>query len=277
VYDIHAPRGEDWPRLLERRLRASGWPEVEVINAGVPGHASWDNLGRFYSEIWLFQPDIVMVSVAWNDIKDFRWVGPDSTLLRGQRPIYERWGDSWLVDNPFLYERGFLDRLALHSQLYVRLRGRFLNMRLGQRMLEGQRVGSSMALADSISVWAPRQYEMNLRLLAEAAKAAGATPVLLTEPRLAASSTVEADRRRIRYDWVGLSHAALLSAFAAVDSAIVRAADRTGAVAVDLAAHVGHDGALFADHVHTTPAGSARVADALASDLTPLLRRMRRR
>src|SRR5262245_36771362 len=64
AFDPHAVAGHDWPHLTERYLRHSGHRNVEVINAGVPGHATWDLLGRLYGDIWTIGPDYVVVYEA---------------------------------------------------------------------------------------------------------------------------------------------------------------------------------------------------------------------
>lgn len=48
--DTRPDRGEDWPHLVEQFLRSKG-SNVEVINAGIPGHASFDALGQLYSQL----------------------------------------------------------------------------------------------------------------------------------------------------------------------------------------------------------------------------------
>ncbi len=86
TYDPYAMAGRDWPHLAEAKLREMGLPQVEVINAGTPGHASWDSLGRLYAEIWMFEPDFVVICHGWNDIVYFRWLNPDKSLLAGIPP-----------------------------------------------------------------------------------------------------------------------------------------------------------------------------------------------
>ena len=37
VFDAESPHDDDWPHRVERLLHAKGFPNVEVINAGIPG------------------------------------------------------------------------------------------------------------------------------------------------------------------------------------------------------------------------------------------------
>ena len=48
TFDVNLPEERDWPHRVEAILRASAYPQVEVINAGIPGHASWDSFGRLF-------------------------------------------------------------------------------------------------------------------------------------------------------------------------------------------------------------------------------------
>ena len=66
VFDPGSPEGKDWPHRVEDILRQSGFPNVEVINAGIPGHASFDSFGRFFAEGHAFDPDYVVLYNAWN-------------------------------------------------------------------------------------------------------------------------------------------------------------------------------------------------------------------
>ena len=69
---VFDPNADGWPHLTQDFLKTTGHENVEVINAGVPGHASFDSLGRLYSQIWTFEPDYVLVYHGWNDIKYFK-------------------------------------------------------------------------------------------------------------------------------------------------------------------------------------------------------------
>ena len=276
AYDMHAAEGHDWPHLVEASLRQAGHDNVEVINAGTPGHASWDALGRLYAEIWMFQPDYVLVYEEWNDIKYFPWLTPSRSLQRGFRPAPRSdAGNGLMVENPFIYYTGPFDRLLCHSQLYTRLRRRFWWWRLGEIGLEGLLKGpadtSSEGYPDTYEPWGPRQYELNLRLIADAARDVGATPVFLTQARLISDSNTEAERKKICLDYVKLSYTGLSRAFADCDQALRRVAEAKGAELIDLSRELSGRPELFTDQVHTTPAGSEAIARAVSEHLEHLL------
>lgn len=277
VFDINAADGRDWPHLAEQRLKAKGYKNVEVINAGTPGLATWDSLGRLYSEIWMFEPDYVLVYEAWNDIKHFDWLNPEKSLLRGFRPQSNV--NKKLVANPFLYYTGWPDRLLCRSQLYVWLRWRYWSWRLGELGLEGliplrgwnRGLSLQKSYSDSYSEWGPRQYELNLRIIVDAVRNIGATPILLTQARLVTSSNTEEDRKRIKYDYINLSHEAIVHAFTDCDRAVFSAARAEDVPVLDLSRMFTGRSELFADHVHTTPSGSEALAKATADFLESIL------
>jgi GDSL-like Lipase/Acylhydrolase family len=283
TYDPYAMAGQDWPHRAEAKLREMGFPQVEVINAGTPGHASWDSLGRLYAEIWMFEPDFVVICHGWNDIVYFRWLSPDKSLLRGYRPATEL-ARSQVVDNPFMYYRGTIDRVLSNSQLYAHLRWRFFEWRSGLLDEEGlfrlgtrtaRKTGRYADTQDTYSEWGPRQFELDLRLLVDAARDIGATPVLLTQPRLLSPPTNQIEEKRIPWGSVGLTAAALGRAFTDVDQATHRVGNEKRATVVDLAAKFNEQPDLFIRHVHLSPAGSDAIGTAVAEGLAPMIRASR--
>jgi lysophospholipase L1-like esterase len=278
AFDAGADEAHSWPHLVHEQLQARGYKQVEIINAATPGHATWDSLGRLYSEIWMFEPDYIMLYQAWNDLKYFGWLTPEKSLLRGYQPPPTAQGSN-LVANPFMYYTGPLDRSLSHSQLYTRLRWRYQSWQLGTIGLEGlirpvgvnQSPTGQNSYADSYSPWGPRQYELNLRLIADAARDIGARPIFLTEARLVSASNSEADRQRIGYSSVNLSYAAILRALADCDKAIFAVAQEKDVPVLDLSHMFTGHSELFYDHVHTTPEGSEAIAKAVADFLARVL------
>lgn len=272
LFDMYAKEGQDWPHLIESNLRSRGYGNVEVINAGTPGHATPDILGRFYSEIWMFEPDYLLVYESWNDIKYFHRLDPQHSLLRLWRPArVDGHGSGYLLSNPFMYYSGWSDRLLSHSQIYVRLRDLYLQWRIGRPRVEG--IVTSSNLHNDYSDYGPRQFALNLHLLAAAARHVGAKPVLLTQARLVTPFNTPAEREQIAYEFVNLSHEALLRAFADCDTAILSVARANSVPVLDLSRMFSGQSALFEDHVHTTTAGSNALALATADFLQTMLRK----
>jgi hypothetical protein len=260
VFDPAATEGQDWPHRVEEKLRQRGFPAVEVLNAGVPGHATFDSVGRFYSQIWTLQPDYLLVYEAWNDIKSFSEISPEHPLLLVVKP-YDPAAD------PFQNYTSWADRLMSISQVYVKLRNRYLISEF-QPGLEGAlRQGERREEFDAD---AERQYRLDLELLVDGARDIGAVPVLMTQGSLVSERTSDVDRNKINYGYQSLNATGLLKAFQACDGAVHRVASEKGVGMVDAAAVLDGRGEYFEDHVHLSLRGgdvlSDLVADYLAKD-----------
>ena len=259
VFDQEATLNEDWPRRVEGILRDRGLGSVEVINAGIPGHASFDSFGRLFAEGHRFEPDMVVLYNAWNDVKMFRREGP---LLRELRP-YDPSAD------PRLAYRNALDAwMCRLSQLYVRLRARYYNWALN---LGTEGVRTNRAVVSEFDDRAVRQYRLSAELFVDAAHNIGARPVLVTQARLISPDNSAEDRERIAYEMVGLDHQGLVAAMDATDATLHLVADRKDATLIDASSFLSGRPELFRDHVHLSPSGSAALAQVVADALSPLV------
>lgn len=282
VLDGAQAENKNWPALLEKILRDKNI-NVEVINAGVAGNASCDSLGRLYSEIWMLKPDYIVICHAWNDLKYFKRLSPETSLLRSIMPPKVILKDGIkLVWNPYIYYTGRLDKFMCHSQLYVRLRNRYWSFKLGSVGFEGLITGKiktnslnrerkSMGTEKEqwSNNWAINQYALNMKLIVAATKAIGATPILLTQPRLSTSNTSAIQRKRIMYGYIGLSHQELVDAFNKCDQALRDIAKEEKVQLIETKALTGHAG-LFRDHVHLSAEGSEKLAELIAKKMLPV-------
>lgn len=234
VFDLAAPDGKDWPRHVETLLHEKGFPEVEVINGGTPGHAAFDCLGRFYTEGHLFKPDYVVLYSSWNDVKFF---GETKPLLRTLRPFDPQ-------ADPLLNYQNSLDRfLAGHSQLYVRLRYRYF-------------------------------LEVTLRTFVDLVRNAGGKPVLMTEARLVTRQNTEEEKKKIQYEYQKLVPEALREAYEKADETIKRIAAERNVPLIDASAEMTGNSAYFLDHVHLTEEGSKILAELTTRNIGAELKRV---
>jgi hypothetical protein len=254
VFDTHASEGEDWPSRVEQLLRTRSL-KVEVVNAGIPGHAVVDGLGRFYSQLWTFEPDYVLVYGEWNDIKYWRYIAATSPLIDLIKPLEPS-------ADPFTHYRGTVDRWLSYSQLYVKLRNAYF-MRLFDIGPEGARQAGGFS--DEFSSLGPQQFELALKLLVRAVRAVGAVPVLITEATLIAESNTEAEKATIAYDYAKLSHLGLQRAFATARERVLDVGRMEGVQVLDAAGVLSGRPHLFTDQIHTTAAGSRQLAELVAS------------
>jgi len=259
VFDIYASDAGAWPARLEAELVEREVPGVHVINAGIPGHASFDSVGRLFAEGHRFSPDVVLLYNAWNDIKYF---GSEKSLLRSFDPYVTQ-------DDPVRTPRGQLDRvLARHSHLYRHLRLRF--------MLWDQDVGLEGLKARPqqkgyLSQAQLAQYQLGVQQFVDLARNIGAEPVLVTQLRLPVAGSPEEDRERVGYDTVGFEHDVLVHAFEATERILAEVGRAKRVQVVDASAALSGRSELFADHVHLSPEGSAALASFVADALAPTL------
>ena len=261
VFDVNAANDNDWPRRIEKSLRQQGFPNVEVINAGTPGHASWDSAGKLFAEGHTFSPDYVVLCNAWNDLKSAR---SERTLLRQFRPLIAA------ADPRLNYQDSFDQFLCEHSQLFVRLRTRYYSWRLHAGE-QGQIPAAAPPAGEVLSETTLAQYRLNLQTFADVAKNVGAVPVLMTQPRLVSLANSDEEKRRLHYYYVNLTHEGLVKAFERTDEIIRQVAREKNAVLVDGVPQLTGRGDLFTDEVHYNYAGSQAIAEYVASEFAKLL------
>jgi len=273
VFNGKRPMGEDWPHLTEKYLIESGFSNVEIINAGVPGHASFDALGILYSEIHNFEPDYILVCNAWNDIKYFSFLSPEITLMRFITPI----GSD---KNPFMYYNSGLDEFLCNSRLYQRLRFRYyshgLLFGIGKELLS--RIGPEGIkpegnYSSEYSKFGIKQYKLNLETIVDVSRNIGAVPVLLTQAKLVSDMNDDEDKSKIKYEYQLLNHEAIVRAFNECDQ-VVREISREKSVnLIDLSNNFSGQSDLFVDHVHLTSKGGKTIAQYTALELSKILKR----
>ena len=250
----------DWPHRVERILREAGHPEVEVINAGIPGHASFDSFGRLFAEGHVLDPDYVVLYNAWNDIKYFRWTDP---LLRSMRPFVDSMDPRLNYQNP-------VDKLLCEiSQVYVRLRYRYYSWRLDDGP-EGRRPHDEYV--SEIGEIGPKQYRVNTEMFVDLARNIGAVPILMTQARLVSENNTPAQKERIVYEYQGLTHEALCDAFAVCDEITNSVARAKRVHVIDASGLFSGRDDLFNDHVHLTDEGSQSIAQFAAQHILKLLK-----
>ncbi len=259
VFDTALPEGEDWPHEVGRLLRDKGIDEIEIINAGIPGHASFDAVGRFFAEGHLFSPDYVVFYGAWNDMKQFP---SDRPLLRQLQP--------YRTDkNPLLNYNNRLDQfLCENSQLYVRLRHNYYIKKLNVTP-EGA-VRQRPKNADKITSSALSQYRLGLETFVDIARNIRARPILITEARLATKRNP--DNPKFWYAHRILPHEFILDSFSKADEIMLSVARAKGVVVIDAAETMTGKEEFFEDHIHLTPRGSNVLASIVAEELFKVIR-----
>jgi lysophospholipase L1-like esterase len=257
VFDTKSTKGEDWPHRVQGKLRGAGFPNVEVINAGIIAHTALESVGRLFTEGYAFEPDYVLIYHAWNDIKYF---SSHKTALRTLLPSLQGF-------DPRIHYGNIIDRwLCEWSQLYTVLRRTYYKtkLKIGK---EGMRKAGN--LRNSIDILNPngfRQYQLAMEVFVDLARNIGAEPILMTQARLVSGSKVltPEQQKRVDYHHVGLSHEALVETFDRLDAIVRKVSAEKGTILIDASAHLSGKDWAFDDHVHVVPKGSDALAQLVA-------------
>jgi lysophospholipase L1-like esterase len=253
AFDIYQPEGADWPARVERILAARGI-RARVINAGIPGHASFDSVGRLLAEGHRLEPDYAVFYHAYNDLKYFRDPAP---VLRQVRPFRAR-------DSIFRPQGRLDETFAAASHLYRHLRIRFLRW---DRALGAEGELPRGGLRADFAPEQVAQFALAAATFVDLARNAGAVPVLVTEAMLASPDNGDEELAKIRYEYVGLEHGALVRAHAAALGALREVARAKQAALVDAAPRMNGRGDYFRDGVHLSDAGSDALAALVGAEL----------
>ncbi len=248
--------GNDWPHQIGTLLN-NGDLKVEVINASVPGHDTVDSVGKFLTELWMYEPDYVVLYQGYNDQKYFDLV--DQNLA--YRDIHFPFDPE---QDPRMHVAG-LDRLLCGSKLYLELRYRFLELIYQE---EGEPIPLAREhLQNRLSSVALAQYRLNLQMICDLAYNVGAVPILCKQARLVHPDNTAQDVERLNFRYVNFTHEAWCSAFAAADQILEEVGRQKNALVVDVSDSVTGRSEYFHDHIHLTNAGDAVVAELVGSAL----------
>ena len=265
TFDMRNTKGEDWPHRVQRILREWGFSNVEVINAGIPGHTALESVGKLFAEGHVFEPDYVLIYNAWNDIKYF---SSPKTALRTIRP-------SARGLDPRIKYTNFLDRwLCEGSQLYTVLRRIYYKKKLKFGKEEMRTAGYTQNSIETLNPGGFRQYQLAMEVFVDLARNIGAEPILLTQARLVHESNNldSQQQKRIDYHYARLSLDALVETFDRLDRIVRKVATEKGAILIDASAHLSGKEWAFDDHVHVMPKGSEALAQFVADHLQPILK-----
>jgi hypothetical protein len=232
--------------------------KVDVINAGIPNHQTGDAVGKLFADLWLSEPDVVLLCNTWNDIKYFAELSTECPYLHVAAP-------SVGVDRR-LHPVG-VDWLLCYSAFYRAVHGRLITALLGAGD-EGERLREPVLKATDVAL---AQYRLNLQTVCDVGRNIGAKIVLCKQARLPVADSPEDQRQRIPYDFTGLAHEELIRAFNACDRMIDEVAAEKGCHVIDMNAPLSGRPELFADHIHFSPQGIDEAAQLVAEELEPVL------
>ena len=264
AFDIMMSGEDDWPHQVERKLRKAGFPNVEVINAGIMGHTALESVGRLLTEGFVFEPDYVVIYNAWNDIK---YMTSPRTVLRTLKPSLQKF-------DPRIHYHNGVDRwLCETSHLYTILRRTYYKMSFNID-LEGLLTDDEKTSdASTLNPTGFEQYRLAMETFVNLAASIKARPILVTQARLVHASNTSAQKDRIKYHHVGLTHEALVKVFDRLDEIVRMVASEKGVLLIDASAQLSGKDWAFHDHVHfdLEGKGSQAMAHLIAGHLQDLL------
>lgn len=259
VFDIRTAGEMDWPRQAEKILRQRGH-DVEIINAGIPGHMSFDAVGRLFTEGHRLNPDYVLICNKWNDLK---YIISSEPLSRQFRPF--------VVGSDPRYEyQGSVDRgLCNLSQLYCRLRHWYYQSKAPPEYVDRPNHDN---FSNEATDEALRQYRLHFEMFVDTARRLGVKPILMTQPLLITRDNSKEARAVIEYEKVRLSHEQLFIATDRADEVVREIARTSDVPLIDASAsRVAGEVKYFTDHVHMTREGSLEFAQVVADELEEIL------
>jgi lysophospholipase L1-like esterase len=267
VFDFN---GGDWPSMVGKELRRLEF-NVETINAGVPGHTTFDSLGKLLTDIWTLKPQIIFLCQAWNDIKYFSWLSPNNPY-RGLPP---REPASWKKDWR-LYPSG-IDRLLSYSAFYRKFRwgfGQILYFEEGNQKNKSIRKIVAPATAKN---WGPKQYRINLEMIATLSREIGAELAICKQAHQAVvggTGPIQTVARDYGTRNTGLSHDELMRYFDITYNIIDDIALNRALQIFDMNEALSGRKDYFNDGIHFSPTGSRKASKLVAKKLAPMISRI---
>jgi hypothetical protein len=255
---------DTWTVRLETLLRQRGCPQT-IANSGVDGYTTYGHIASFdgwFDRIPGLKPRFVLAYIGLNDVA---FDANDPTMRRDDTPR-----------NDVSPRARFLAYVAANSavhQLYSKLRGWWHARQAG--------LAHGLVAVRPNAVWKPAPlsppqldyirveasgYRGRLEQLNARIHALGARPIYITQRRI--------DGRQVDGSWQeieGSSGALFVATLQTLNREMLGFCRETGEACVDLAGKLVIPTDEFYDPMHTTPAGSARIAGFLADELAPIV------
>jgi lysophospholipase L1-like esterase len=251
TYGIYNDDRHTYPLAMETALRRDlGTDRVQVINAGLVGATSADNLHRMLTEILPLEPDLLVIYFGFNDIvpRVFNDFSMDYYHFRKTDPYVRNWWSQFVSY-----------RLALRALFPVAFSA---NANLVNYIWKFENLPESDA--DKIANFnrtSAAAFERNVEQIIRLAQANGVKVVLST-------FAIDADRP----NWMYYVPAELWPRGVADNNAATRRlAERFQLPLIDFYSYGIANKTLFHDSIHPTDAGNALQGELFAQTVGPLV------
>lgn len=235
-----------WPALLE-----AGLPGTEVWNAGFPGWTSAENMISFALRDGDLEPDLVIFYQGINDLQPAAHQPFDRQYEGGHA------AESRLALGLGLPPIGWSER----SLLLEKARDLLGQPRDPWQRLKMPAAGGRLERLPEAAV---ATFERNVRSLAALARSRGSRVLLVTQPLRLRRNAADADRQYLAGWLQGLEPLAAAGELERLNEVLRRQAGQEGVGLADAAREIAWDDADFVDPMHTSAAGSCKLAAYLA-------------
>jgi lysophospholipase L1-like esterase len=254
------PDSVTWPWQVAENLRhrPGRTDKIEFLNAALGGYSTFESMGRLWSRVRFYSPDIIVVYHGWNDMYYFNAVDRIAnwhTLPDGS------WGLEASVPVT-VYQPRWYDGLARWSQLLTKVRLHFSPSVNG----EAKAGTFQTTLADHYDKRGLEIFRTNLRLIRSTAQTLGMELFVGKQATLIVADLPAKEQARCRYDFHGFDHKAHVDAFAQIYRIIDQEIPHDHVIDVTSLSGIPEN---FHDHIHPTDLGAARTAAIMADALAP--------
>lgn len=244
AFSHEVPDGRTWVDILEQELKRRYGDHVELINASVPGYDVFVSKVNYLAKLRRLNPDIVLVSHTWNDIKLMHHFEGEGFYLKPIAPSRNRlWRE--------------LRKLQVSWRLLAAYEAVFGPLKRENVYTRDDRPPADIRPGGPAQVWVRKNYD-DLALLL---KSDGVLPVFMSQPGLLSPDNVDdpAVRAKVKNEYAFLSIEETLEQWQAMSAIIAASAIANDVPFIDVAARVPHRSDLFLDHVHLSVEGEELV------------------
>lgn len=258
AFGLLVDENETLGSAIETRL-----PGMSVMNCGVPGYCSGQELNLYFARVMELEPAIVVSLSGWNDLYDQYWW----IRFRGAPKAVPEANSAFMVMEARLadHERLESDPLAAFGSGLVRLATAGSAGALARRIRPAEPVPSGVtSMGDHTYLETLKLYVSNMARIRDLAEWKGGRFVVVLQPEIA--QLFEIDGSALPGDGYSDAFPALYARFRRDAAALLR--DRSVSVidATELLLDAGATPDWFLDACHLTPTGYSALALALSRE-----------